>query len=124
MQQTHAIAARNTSDNIKAVGTAFPLPVALYPASATADFTDRSGTITTGATSQQVAAANTARRYLVFQNHSDTDMWVNFGVAAVATQPSIKLVANGGAYEPLVPPIGTVNVICASSGKAYTCKEA
>ena len=101
-----------------------PLPVAIYPASAAADFTDRSGTITAGGTSQQVAAANTSRRYLVFQNHSDTDMWLNFGTAAVATQPSVKIIANGGYYEPLVAPLGTVNVLCATTGKAYTCKEA
>jgi hypothetical protein len=100
-----------------------PLPVALRAVSGQA-ITDRSGTITAGSTSQQVAAANTARRYFVFQNHSDTDMWINFGVTAVATQPSVKIFAGGGAYEPLVAPTEAVHVICATSGKAFTCKEA
>jgi len=101
-----------------------PLPVTLQPPSGGTTFTDRSGTITTGAASQVVAAANTARRYLIFENHSDTDMWIDFGTAAVATQPSVKIYANGGSYEPLVAPTGSVNVICATTGKAYTCKEA
>lgn len=85
-------------------------------------FTDRSGTITLGGTSQQAAAANTSRRYLIFQNISDTTMWLNFGTAAVATQPSIQIVA-GGNYEPLVAPTQAVNVLCATTGKAYACKE-
>ena len=105
------------------VQTANPLPVTTV-GGAGASFVDRSGTITAGGTSQQVAAANASRRYLVFQNHSDTDMWLNFGVAAVASQPSVKLSANGGAYEPLVAPLGTINVIGATTGKAFTCKEA
>lgn len=87
-------------------------------------FVDRSGTITTGGTSQVACVANNNRAYLLFQNHSDTDMWLNFGTAAVADQPSIKIFANGGVYEPLVAPTGTVNVICATTGKKFTCKEA
>jgi len=89
-----------------------------------AAFIDKSGTIAVGGTSQVVSAALNTRRYLVFQNHSDTDMWINFGTAAVAGQPSVKIFANGGAYEPLVAPFGSINVICATGGKTFTCKEA
>lgn len=109
------------NEDVGAAGSA-SAPSIVTPASKT--YTDRSGTIVAGATSQAVAAANAARTYLLFQNHSDTDMWLNFGVAAVATQPSILIPANGGFYEPLVPSNQTVNVICATIAKAYTCKEA
>jgi hypothetical protein len=86
-------------------------------------FTDRSGTITLGATAQDVAVANTNRQYLMFQNHSDTDMWINEVITAVAAQPSIKIAA-GTTYEPRVAPKGKISVLCATTGKAFTCKEA
>lgn len=87
-------------------------------------FTDRSGAITAGGTAQwAVVSPNLNRRYFVFQNHSDTDMWINEDTVAVAGQPSIK-VAAGGYYEPLVPPLGKISVICATTGKQFTCKEA
>lgn len=87
--------------------------------------TDRSGTITAGGTAQQAAAANTSRRWLFFQNVSDEVMWIDFGAEAVADQPSIK-VAAGSAYEnpPHFCPTGAVSVIGATTGKAFTCKEA
>ena len=65
------------------VQTANPLPVTTV-GGAGASFVDRSGTITAGGTSQQIAAALATRRYLVIQNHSDTDMWINVGAAASA----------------------------------------
>lgn len=88
--------------------------------------TDRSGTLAAGATSQAVAAANAARKYFFFENVSDTDMWINFGVAAVANQPSILVLANGGSFtmEGAFVSNQAVNVICATIGKAYTAKEA
>ena len=59
----------------------------------------------------------------MFQNHSDEDQWLNYGVAAVAGQPSIK-VAAGQAYTPAFVDTRAVNVIGATTGKAFTCKEA
>lgn len=87
--------------------------------------TDGSGTITLGGTAQQVFAANVNRRYFVFQNNSDIDYWINWGVAAVASQPSIQIVA-GGSYEnpPHFCPTGTISVIGATTGKPFTAKEA
>lgn len=38
--------------------------------------TDRSGTITTGGTAQQLAPANTARKFLKGQNLSTGDLWI------------------------------------------------
>src|SRR5688572_17887709 len=55
--------------------------------------TDGSANITAGGVSEEVFAANVARRYLLVQNVSDTDMWVNIGAAAVAGQPSVLLKA-------------------------------
>lgn len=88
--------------------------------------TDGSSDITAGGTSEQVFASNTSRVYLLVQNVSDTDMWVNFGTAAVQDQPSILLKAGGGAFsaEGNFVPSGSVNIICATTGKPYTAKEA
>lgn len=86
--------------------------------------TDRSGSITLGGTSQQVAAANASRQYLLFQNISDTDMWINFAIAAVADSPSIYIAAKSGiTFETNFIPTGALNVICATTGKKYTAKE-
>jgi hypothetical protein len=87
-------------------------------------FRDKSGSCTTGATAQDIAAADGGRRYFYFQNLSDTDMWLNFGVTAVADQPSIKMVAS--VLTPLVfdvaVPTGRVSMLCATTGKKFTCK--
>jgi len=107
----------------KLVSGSNPLPVTLDAPAAGYTFVDRSGTITSGTVSQVVAAAATGRSYLLFTNDSDTDMWLNFGVAAVALQPSIKIAANGGFYEPLSAPAQSINVICATTGKTFVCKE-
>lgn len=105
------------------VAAATPLPVTTEAPSAGVSYVDGSGTITTGAASQVVFAANAARLYLFLLNLSDTDMWVNFGVAAVASQPSIKLAANGGFFEPLVVAGQSVTIICATTGKAFVAKQ-
>lgn len=51
--------------------------------------TNYSGTATT--TSAAVIASNTARKYLFLQNVSGGTIWMNFGTAAVASQPSIEI---------------------------------
>lgn len=89
--------------------------------------TDRSGSTSgTPSTSTQVMAANEDRRYLLFQNISDTDMWVNFTSAAAASTAGSYLVpANGGSLEMGEAFITTqaLNVLCTAATKAYTCKE-
>lgn len=85
---------------------------------------DRSGTMAEGGTSQEVAATSLARLYFLFQNASAEDMWLNFGVDAVADSPSIK-VEPGGSFE-LVGPFQTfqsVNVVSATTASKYTAKE-
>jgi hypothetical protein len=88
---------------------------------------DGSGDIATLNVSEEVFAENGSRQYLLIQNVSDTTMWVNFGTAAVADQPSIMLVSGAalefGAGNTGVVPTATVNIICSASGKAYTAKE-
>lgn len=86
--------------------------------------TDRSGTITSGGTAQTVMAANPTRSFLLVQNVSDTNMWINFDATAAATQPSILLAPSGGAIlcDAKVP-LGSVSIICATTGKAFTAKE-
>lgn len=85
--------------------------------------TNRSGTITAGGTAQTAAAANANRAFLFFQNVSDTDMWIDFGATAVADQPSIKIVPGASFVTDRFVPLTLLSVFCATTGKAYTCKE-
>lgn len=88
--------------------------------------TDRSGTITSGGTAQTLAAQNFGRIYLLIQNVSAGDLWVNFGTTAVANQPSIKLVSGAsleyGASSGAVP-MQSVSIIGATTAQAFTAKE-
>lgn len=87
---------------------------------------DHSGTIGAGGTAQTIIPANTSRRYLLVQNVSDAVMWVDIGATAVESQPSILLLANGGSlvFEGAFIPTGLVSVRGATTGKAFTAKEA
>lgn len=77
-----------------------------------------------GATAQTILLENAGRRLFFFQNVSAEDIWVNFGVVAVADAPSIKvptmtsLVFSGSAV-----PGDFVSIIAATTGSKYTCKE-
>lgn len=88
-------------------------------------WTDRSGTITLGGTAQTIMDELTSRHYLLIQNTSDTAMWFNIGVVAVASQPSLYLAA-GDSFEcnGSFIPNGFVSVIGATTGKIFTAKEA
>lgn len=83
--------------------------------------TDRSGSAT-GA-SAQIAAANSSRRYFFIQCHAGT-IWLNFGVAAVASQPSIRL-NNGDTFlmEGSFVSTQTINVISGGGTRDFTAKE-
>jgi len=89
--------------------------MSVYPAG---NLLDGSGSLT--GSSQQVFAAKPERLYLLIQNIDATNaLWVNFGVAAVADQPSIKLAA-GASLQYAVPgvvPTGAVNVIGTAASK-------
>jgi hypothetical protein len=77
-------------------------------------------TITTGGTAQQVFSA-ASRNYLLVQNLSDTDMWLGLGFNP-SVGNGIKLVANGGGFvaEGGFIPAGSVNILCATAGKAFS----
>ena len=103
------------------VTAADPLPV-LRGVTA-GPLTDRSGTITAGGAAQQVAAANTSRKYLLIQNLSGADLWVNFGTAAVASQPSLRLPPGWSLVMRDYVDTQAVSVVGAATGQAYTAKE-
>lgn len=102
------------------------LRVTLSSASSSGALTDRSGAIAALDVAQVVMAANPARKYLLFTNVSDTDMWLNFGIAAVKDSPSFLVKAGGGSLvmEGSFVSSELLSVICAAAGKKYTAKEA
>jgi hypothetical protein len=87
-------------------------------------FTDKSGTIAAGGTAQTLAAINVNRKYLLIQNNSAGDLWINFTTTAVAAQPSIKLVS-GATYimEGSFVSMELVSIIGATTSQAFTAKE-
>lgn len=107
-------------------GTASTSPLTVTTTASASALTDGSGTITAGGTAQTIFALNAARKYLAIQNQSSDVLWVNFGVTAVASEPSIQLPANGGSitYESNFVPSGSVSVIGATTGDAFTAKQA
>jgi len=84
--------------------------------------TDRSGSITTGGTAQQMAAANSARKSLKGQNISAGDLWINEigGNAAVDAAGSYKVTA-GSAFS--VATNRAVSIIGATTGQKWTATE-
>lgn len=102
-------------------GQLYPDPVPLRKA-----LTDRSGSITTGGTAQTMMAANASRCYLLIQNVSAGDLWINFGTTAVQDSPSIRISPNSGSFvwESTVAPSDSVSVIGATTGQKWTAKEA
>ena len=83
-------------------------------------------TIVAANVSQTTLAANSTRKYILIQNISDTDMYINFGAAATIGSDSILLTANGGFYErgEGFIPNEEVFIICSIISKNYTVKEA
>lgn len=89
--------------------------------------TDRSGTITTGGTAQQAAAANASRKFLYIGNPSTNgeSIWVRIGGTAEQDSPSWEFVPGSsdkfsGASLPLA---GAVSVIAATTGTKFTIAE-
>lgn len=87
-------------------------------------FKDGSGSIAVAATAQDVFSANSGRNYLLIQNVSTADLWVNYGVTAVADQPSIKLEAGASiVFECGFIPTGRVSITGATLGQKFVAKE-
>lgn len=88
-------------------------------------FTDRSGTLAAAGVAQTVAAAAATRTYFLFQNLSTADLWINFGVAAVQSQPSIKVPAGGSfVLDGNFCSTESISVIGGTLSQAFTSKEA
>lgn len=86
--------------------------------------TDGSGTITSGGTSQQIFAANATRQYLIVQNLSSGNLYVNLGAAATTGSGSILLLPNSSfLMEDQFVSNQTVNIIGATTGQAFTAKQ-
>lgn len=87
---------------------------------------DYSGHIVAGGAAQDALPANDAREYVLFQNTSDTDMYLDFDADAAAAT-GIRIVPNGS-YEQYFKERkfirGRLSVFCATTGKAFCCKEA
>lgn len=86
---------------------------------------DRSGSITAGGTAQDVYDHRDGpKHYFLFQNRSDTVMYIDFGIDATSTT-GIEIAA-GGAWEPPAGIIftGRLSVLCATTGKTFVCKTA
>jgi hypothetical protein len=92
-------------------------------------YTDRSGTITTGGTSQAAAAVNHDRRALFIHNPSaeTENLFVNFGDAASTTAAGSITIEPGGALMLNAPadfvPTQAINVVAATTGHKFTVKE-
>lgn len=86
--------------------------------------TNRSGTITLGGTAQTLAAANTSRSYLLVQNISAENLWINFTTAAVADQPSFKIVPGDTFFmESSFLSTELISIIGATTGSKFVSKE-
>lgn len=86
--------------------------------------TTRSGTITTGGTSQQVAASNSSRVYFAIQNISDTDMYLGVGFTPTTTTGILLSKGGGGfVFESGFIPTQAINLLCATTGKAFVAWE-
>lgn len=97
-------------------------PLSVTPAGGT--LTNRSGTITTGGTAQQLAAANSARLGFSIQNLSTGDLWVNTLGTAAAAQPSIKLAAGVYFETPAgYGAVGAISIFGATTGQSFTARE-
>ena len=87
-------------------------------------WTDRSGSMTTGGTSQQVAAANTSRNAFEFQNISSETMWIRYGSAAAAdTAGNFKVLPDAVHYMSGFISTQAINVVSATTGSKFTAVE-
>jgi hypothetical protein len=86
--------------------------------------TNKSGTITLGGTSQLLAAGNTTRSYFFVQNISSDVLWIDFDVAAVQDQPSIKLLpAATFVMESGFVSTDSITIIGPTTGAKFVAKE-
>jgi len=86
--------------------------------------TNRSGTITAGGTAQTLAAVNASRKYLIIQNVSAGDLWINFTTTAIVGQPSVKIGPDASfVMEASFVSTELISIIGATTGQAFAAKE-
>ena len=97
-------------------------------------FTDRSGTIATGGTSQQLMASNTQRRRFIIYNPATQtgqgiataeSLFFNFTSAAGVNNATSVELTPGGIYDSgigIVTP-EQINIIAATTGHQFVAKE-
>lgn len=85
-------------------------------------FTDASGTITTGGTSQEALAANTSRKSVLIHNPSSEieALFVNFTDPASTSGDSIELLSG---EKIVVNTVGAINLLAATTGHKFVVKE-
>lgn len=75
-----------------------------------------------GTSSTSILAGSITRKYLLIQNHDDTDsIYINFGAAA--TTSGLEIIP-GGNYEPLVVPTDEIFAIADAAATTYTIASA
>ena len=86
---------------------------------------DRSGTVTTGGTAQQAAAANSGRRFLLLGNSNATvDLWFRFaGTAAINGAGSFNVAPKTTLVFADTLPSDTLSVISGTTAHAFTVLE-
>jgi hypothetical protein len=94
--------------------------------------TDGSGSVTTGAASQQVFGADSSRVYLYVQNPSTTlsgvaaeSCFVNIGAAASSTAANSWELVNGASltFDGNAIPNQAVNITCPTTGHKFVAKS-
>lgn len=89
----------------------------------TGALTDRSGTITTGGTAQNAAAANASRRYLLVRNPLSAAQPLYFNLTGMATADSPSMRLDPGdtfVMEGLFVASNAVSVLGATTGNKFT----
>lgn len=84
---------------------------------------NHSSTITTGNTAQLITAASTKRKWLFFQNLSDTDMYLGIGYVPTTSNGMFITKSGGNIRFEVYVPTDAIHVLCASSSKAFVCLE-
>ena len=81
---------------------------------------------TIGSSTTVALAANTSRKYALFENDSDEIIYIKIGADAVLNQ-GIRINASGGSYEMSLlignDNTGAVNAICTSGSKVLLVAE-
>lgn len=83
---------------------------------------NRSGTITTGGTAQQLTAANDSRLGWSIQNTSATDLWVSDVGTASAGGTSYKVPA-GTSFTPPAVALGVISIFGATTAQSFAARE-